>query len=249
MLPKCGGTSQTSHVFCSNSAQKSGHRRLYPGHKWSGWEFHWTVVAENQGSEGVTQRILLIINQAVQVEWASSQGGSHCLTKRKMEEKSERGQTFGSQSQRKTGWRRRFQSWSPLVLTWDEVWWWGWDEAGVKATGVNKLKEWGSNDAEGTASLPLRPVVMMGKVSWKERVWARTGHQWMAGKGQQQLKAGMSLQGEGSRIGGRNNRSLKVTMGNNEGAGPPLWTRPGDGFKQDHYAISLSVFEYIGNLP
>lgn len=63
------------------------------------------------------------------------------------------------------------------------------------------------------------------------------------GEGQQQLKAGMSLQGEGSRIGGRNNKVLKVTVGNNRGAGPPLYRPPGDGFKQDHYAMSLSGFK------
>lgn len=150
MLRKCGGTHQPSHVFRSNSTQKSGYRRLYPDHKWSAWEFYWTVVAENQGSKAVMQRTLLIINQVVQVEWASSHSGSHWLTKRKMEEKPERGQTFGSQSRRKRGWQWNLQSWSPLGLTWDEVWPWGWDGASVKATEVNKVKEWGSNDAEGS---------------------------------------------------------------------------------------------------
>lgn len=143
----------------------------------TGWEFYWTVVAENQGSKAVMQRILLIINQVVQVKWASSHGGSHWRTKRKMEEKPERGQTFGSQSRRKRGWWWKFQSWSPLRLTWDEVWPWGWDGASVKATEINKVKEWGSNDAEGTIWLPLRSVVMMEKVRWKERHWARTSLQ------------------------------------------------------------------------
>ena len=146
------------------------------------------------------QRILLIINQVVQVEWASSQGGSHWLTERKMEEKPKRGQTFGSQNQRK----RLMVKVSELEPFGTNMRWgttmglrWSRCEGHWGQQGQGMRKQWCWRHCFIAAEVSCDD----GKSEMKGKTLSQDQSPVNGGKGKQQIKAGVSLQGESSMIG------------------------------------------------